>query len=220
MRCSWISASAQTEQARRFQRADPRDLPPLLRGFGPALLPLANLRQELMALRLGGQDLDNRRVGPLDLGGLPQFFQPLAEILVELDVAGRELPPGEDLLDGPLLVVLAIVAGKQGLVGFGIVGLHFGGDEKLFDRLGELPFFAIDLADRLAENGILLVRFGGLLVDPDDVGIQVRCVAKDPPQGLQGVGRGCWMLLPQATTAAAAASTASGVFFKPAKARA
>ena len=77
----------------------------------------------------------------------------------------------------------------------------------------------INLADRLAEDRILPAGLGGLLVEPDDVGIQVRRGAKDGPEGLQGAVR-FWVLLPQATTAAAAASTASGVCFRPAKARA
>ena len=117
----------------------------------------------------------------------PSFSSRLPRSSYKLDVAGRELPPGEELLDGPLLIVLAIVAGQQGLIRFRIVGLHLGGDEELPDRLAELPFLAIDLADRLAEDRDSPRESRPLACRAGRRRHPGRARAEDGPQGLQGV---------------------------------
>ncbi len=100
------------EQAGWFQRADSRDLLPLHSGLRPAVLPLADFGQKLMAFGLGRQDFHDRGEGPLGLGGLAEHSQSRAQVLVELDVARAGLAPTEQRFGGALLVLLAVIAGQ------------------------------------------------------------------------------------------------------------
>ena len=104
-------------------------------------------------------------------------------------------------------------------VDFAVVGLQLVGKMQLNDGLVVLPAFAVDLAQRLADEGVVMFRLGDLRIQPGDVGVELVAALQRIGSTSRACSRFC-TLLPQLMTAPQAASTASGIRFRPANARA
>src|ERR1035438_5789398 len=79
------------QQTGWLQRTELRHPLPVMHRVGPAILLLADLRQQGMALRLIRLHFDDRRVCSLRLRRLSRGSVTLGKLLVELEIAPREL---------------------------------------------------------------------------------------------------------------------------------